>query len=180
MEGRKKESRVSMPSNALALSRLLIAERPRIVRLIATVVSGNRDAEDVAQTLWERVQGVKDHPPIVNHRAYLFRLAFNQALRYRKQTLRHEDVLAQAQLLLECKSDDFSPEHISIDREDVRKVEQAIKNLPPEIWKVLVLNRFEGVTQPEIAQRLGISVATVERYIRRALDCIAEARSDTE
>lgn len=164
-----------MPSNVAALSRLLIAERPRLLRLIRSL-GGGRDVEDIVQSLWERVQSVKDHPPILDKKAYLSRLAINQATRHLTQDQRRDTLLKQSQALLLDSDDDLTPERITMSREEIERIDRAIRGLPAEVRQVLVLSRFEGLTQPRIAERLGISLATVERHVRRALDCLAAAK----
>lgn len=64
-----------MPTNAIALSRLLIAERSSLVRWVMRIVGSELVAGDVAQSLYLRVQTVEDHPPIITERSFLFRLA---------------------------------------------------------------------------------------------------------
>jgi len=68
-----------MTTNALALTRLLIRERPSLLRLARRIVGSAPAAEDVTQTLWLRVQRIEDDPPILHKRAYLYRLATNLA-----------------------------------------------------------------------------------------------------
>ena len=69
-----------MLNNARALTRILLMERPSLLRLAERIVRDRPTAEDVTQSLWIRVQGIDDDPPIVNKRAYLFRLASNMAI----------------------------------------------------------------------------------------------------
>ncbi|WP_313436440.1 sigma factor [Novosphingobium sp.] len=68
-----------MSSNASTLTRLLLLERPSLLRLAQRIVGSAPAAEDVTQSLWFRVQRVGDDPPIVNERAFLYRLATNLA-----------------------------------------------------------------------------------------------------
>lgn len=48
-------------------------------------------------------------------------------------------------------------------------IENALGNLPPECAEVFRLNRFQGLTYPEIAKKLNVSVRTVEVRISKAL-----------
>lgn len=69
-----------MPTNAIALTRLLIAERVALVRRLRRMVGSEPVAEDLTQSLWLKVQRIDDHPPITNKRSFLFRLASNLAI----------------------------------------------------------------------------------------------------
>jgi RNA polymerase sigma-70 factor (ECF subfamily) len=55
-------------------------------------------------------------------------------------------------------------------------VQRAIEGLPPRCREVFWLCRVEGHTQPEIAQRLNISLNMVERHMIRALLDLRAAR----
>lgn len=48
-------------------------------------------------------------------------------------------------------------------------VQTAINGLPPRCREVFWLCRIEGLTQPEIARQLGITLNAVERHLIRAL-----------
>ena len=48
-------------------------------------------------------------------------------------------------------------------------------SLPERCREVFLLSRFQGLKNREIAERLHISLHTVERHIQRALRIFAEA-----
>jgi RNA polymerase sigma-70 factor (ECF subfamily) len=62
-----------------------------------------------------------------------------------------------------------SAEVIAELRERLRLLQAVIDALPPRCREVFWLFRVEGCTQPEIAQRLGVSLNMVERHVMRAL-----------
>jgi RNA polymerase sigma factor (sigma-70 family) len=55
-------------------------------------------------------------------------------------------------------------------------VQQILEALPPRCRQVFWMARIEGITQPEIARLLGISLNMVERHIMRALLDLKAAR----
>lgn len=61
---------------------------------------------------------------------------------------------------------------------DGRRMLEAIDKLPEVEREVFDLVRIQGMTQPEAAQLLGISVATVKRRLNRSLQLLTEALSD--
>ena len=54
-----------MPTNAVVLTRLLLAERASLLRLAQRILGNAPAAEDVTQSLWFRVQRIEDDPPIL-------------------------------------------------------------------------------------------------------------------
>lgn len=53
-------------------------------------------------------------------------------------------------------------------------LEKALNQIPEEASKAFRMNRFEGLTYQEIAEKTGISVRTVEVRIGRALQLLRE------
>jgi RNA polymerase sigma-70 factor (ECF subfamily) len=50
-----------------------------------------------------------------------------------------------------------------------RQLERLLAELPPLCRAVFLLQKQEGLTYEEIAEKLGISVHAVQRYLFRAL-----------
>jgi RNA polymerase sigma factor (sigma-70 family) len=60
---------------------------------------------------------------------------------------------------------------------DQMVVRAALRRLPPERREAVELAFFEGLTHPEVAERLDLPLGTVKSHIRRALDAL---RADLE
>jgi RNA polymerase sigma factor (sigma-70 family) len=69
-----------------------------------------------------------------------------------------------------------SPEQLADLQQRLEALQRIIDCLPPRCRDVFWLFRIEGLTQPEIATRLGISVNMVEKHIMRALIDLRAAR----
>jgi RNA polymerase sigma factor (sigma-70 family) len=165
-----------MPTNATALSRLVLTERLSLLRLARRIVGTGPAAEDVAQSLWLRVQRVEDDPPILNKRAYLYRLATNLALDHASGEARRASVHEEAQALLWGADHALAADRAVIAREMLQRIEVAIGGLPEQTRRIFELHRYEGLTQRALADRLGISTTAVEKHMRRAMRVLAEAR----
>lgn len=61
-----------------------------------------------------------------------------------------------------------SAEEVSALLEALEQIARLLGDLPEEIRMVFLLSRLEGKTHRAIAEQMQISVATVERYIKRA------------
>jgi RNA polymerase sigma-70 factor, ECF subfamily len=62
--------------------------------------------------------------------------------------------------------------------ERIARVQSAIELLPEERRKVFKLSRYEGLKYHEIAERLGISVKTVENQMGKALKTLRDELKD--
>ena len=54
-------------------------------------------------------------------------------------------------------------------RQRLALVEEALARLPAQCRRAFVLNRFEGLSQAEVAERMGISRQMAERHVAKAL-----------
>jgi RNA polymerase sigma factor (sigma-70 family) len=65
-----------------------------------------------------------------------------------------------------------------IARESVEQVAKALDELPERVRVAFALHRFEGLKHPAIAERLGVSVSAVEKYVIKALVHIKRCLDD--
>ncbi|WP_458836368.1 RNA polymerase sigma factor [Rhizorhabdus wittichii] len=157
------------------MSRLLIAERSSLVRWVAGIVGSEPAAEDVAQNLYLRVQGIEDHPPIVNKRSFLFRLASNLALDHLRVTRRHDELFAGDVDASHVGSAEPSAETRLLDQEKVRRIAAIVETMPLRCRQVFLLIKIDGLSVTETAARLGISQDMVRKHIRHALQLCHQA-----
>lgn len=126
-------------------------------------------AEDIVHSgfikLWENRQTLAaDTSP----RAYLYKIVDNLSI----NTLRHEKVKQQhASYLLKTTSEDISETTFnSIDLKELSSaIDAAIAELPEQMRIIFELRKFEGLKYTEIANRLNLSVKTVDTQLTRAM-----------
>lgn len=158
-----------MSNNAVALSRLLLLERSSLLRLSERILRDRPKAEDVTQSLWLRVQRIEDDPPIINKRAYLFRLATNLALDRAKADQRHGELFHEGLLSEDIADESPLADKMLLDREALSQVQSAVSELSPRCRQILHMRRVDGLPASEIADRLGISRQMVTRHIAQAM-----------
>jgi len=162
-------------SNAVALTRLLTEEREDVLRFLRRWLD-RAAAEDVAQSLYFKLIRVADDPPIENKRAFLLRLASNLATdHYRSEgrlTRLREDIAAW---LTEAPVHPDTHD-VVVSQIELQRMSAVIASLPEQTRRIFALNRFDGLTQKQIAEQLGVSGTTVEKHIRRALAAFGKAR----
>ncbi|MEG2632071.1 MAG: sigma factor-like helix-turn-helix DNA-binding protein, partial [Comamonas sp.] len=68
----------------------------------------------------------------------------------------------------------LSPEEHCILVEAICQIDRALAALPLPVKTAFLLSRLDGMRYPQIAAHMGISLATVERHMKRALlHCVA-------
>lgn len=70
-------------------------------------------------------------------------------------------------------SDVPTPEQNLMLCDRIRMVNDALGNVPVEVRVAMEMHRFGGFTLEEVAEHLGISVATAHRHVRTAMVQIA-------
>lgn len=148
---------------------------PRLWCFVKEYIRDEQDAKDVMQnvflTLWEKRDSLKAD---TNLNAYLFTLAKSQCLNY----LKHMKVVEKYSKITQAEQQEnfinyyaiskFDPEQVDIESLELL-VEDAINHLPEQCRKVFELSRYEGLKYKEIAQKMEISVKTVEAHMSNAL-----------
>lgn len=119
-------------------------------------------AEDVLQDVYlkihSRVGTVKDEEKIAS---WVFRVARN-AVTDHYRAKRPEQKLGE---LPEAPAD---PEGEDLERELRRSVRGMLEGLPPEHREALYLTEYEGLTQKELAEKLGIGLSGAKSRVQRA------------
>lgn len=59
-------------------------------------------------------------------------------------------------------------------REELRRLQSAIERLPARYREAVILAQVEGLSGPEIAQRMGITRSAVSHYLKRGLRSLAD------
>jgi RNA polymerase sigma factor (sigma-70 family) len=135
------------------------------------------EVEDLIQEVFLRLARRSDFGSIVFLDGYLFEVAASVLKdflrrRYARALDRHEEFRE------EHAPAEFSPERVLIAKESVERVAQALNDLPERVRVAFALHRFEGLKHPAIAERLGVSVSAVEKYVIKALVHIKQCLED--
>jgi len=139
---------------------------------------GNRhDAEDVAQEAVLRVLE-SGQARIGEPRAYLFETARNLATDAYRRHAGHEFVGMEAVELRPATEGD--PDAALRAARMADALEAALAELPLKCRQVFVWQRVQGLSQAEIAQRLGLTKNMVEKHMIRAMRHVRERLAHLE
>lgn len=132
------------------------------------------DIDDVVQETYRRLLRARERGTIDSPRGLLFTTARNIA----RDLFRHQvaaNTFPIAEMVDSPVYDDAPGVRETVSRrQEAEMLTLAIASLPPRCREVLLLRKFENLSQREIAQRLGISEHTVEAQLNKALHRCAD------
>jgi RNA polymerase sigma-70 factor (family 1) len=147
--------------------KLFNESRSALLRYIRRFVRSSETAKEIVQEAYLRTYRERDS--IITPRAFLFSTARNLAaneIRHRRLVERDALVSADEGLVeAQCESTEIG----FLRDERSRLIQQAIDRLPPQCRAAFTLRVFHECSYREVADRLGISVKTVEKHISRGL-----------
>ncbi|GET34905.1 DNA-directed RNA polymerase sigma-70 factor [Prolixibacter bellariivorans] len=128
-------------------------------------------SEDIVQEVFFKLWTDKGRIAIeTSVKAYLYQMVRNTSLNY----LKHKNVIKQYEIANKDESNYIgeSLDELLIGKELNAKIQAAIEKLPTERRKVFLLSRMDGLKYKEIAEKLNISIKTVENQMGKALSTL--------
>jgi RNA polymerase sigma factor (sigma-70 family) len=132
------------------------------------------DIEDFRQEVYENVLLAAETKIPDRTKPFLFMTARNLLInRLQKESVVAMEVVADLDAL-GAAADEPGPDRTAFARDMLRRLQAALDSLPPKCREALVLKRIEGLSQREIAQRMGISEQSVANHVARGVGVLAE------
>ena len=145
-------------------------------RFLRRRVADAQDLGDLVQEVYLRLLRVQDIQSVRNPLAYLYGIAAHVAsefnMRQRQGRMLYDSTVVEAMA--------ENPEPVPFNEGGgffERQVGDALAQLPANRLAVLLLERREGLSHAQIAQRLGLSVHTVKKY---SVEALAHVRASLE
>ncbi len=149
---------------------LIEQHKPELLRFLSRRVSCDEDAHDILQETFIRYAEYGTANRVDNVRAFLFRVAANLAVDYR----RSHDSRAYADLEPELadKLTDPTPlpEQRVLSLQRMTLLVQALAELHPKTREVFIMVRLKNLSYAETQFALGISQTTLIKHLNRAID----------
>lgn len=145
-----------------------------LCRFMNLYLKDHRESEenalDIFMYIWEHREDIDIR---ISFKAYLFQAARNKclnSLRKKRDTVSLDEVATTLK----------EKEDTSLEVEELNNlIEEAVMALPEKCREVFVNSRIENLTNQEIAEKMQLSVKTVEAQITKALKRIKEHLGDT-
>ena len=134
-----------------------------------------RDAADVVdlrQDIYERVLLGARHGLPAQAGQFVYTVARNHLInRAKRARIVSFDVVADLDAI--SGNDVLDPERQLLAREELRRIQVGLEQLPPRCREVVLLRKIRGLSTRETANELGIGVDTVEKQVTLGMRALA-------
>ncbi len=163
----------------LSFEKLFFEFYPGLLRYAESLVRKSEIAEEVVQDVFYNVWKNRESIRITQSwKSYLYRAIYNNSMMFLRK-VRREISLEEA--LFPEKEGSIPDPFQELEYQEVSKVvADTIGHLSERTREIFLLNRQEGLKYREIAERLSISVKTVEANMGKALSALRKSMEKYE
>lgn len=150
-----------------------------LLRYVNARLNSWTESRDVVQQAYVRLLGLDQSKEVNDLCAYLYRTAVNIA----NDRLRERGVRQRAQHLVlfeQTARENPTPERWWIAAQERESMERAVTQLPPKCRMAFTLVELEDRPLEVVAEHMGIKVASVREFVRRAYAHLAKALAHPE
>jgi len=157
------------PERSRWFARQILPHEPVLRAWLNRRLASDLEADDVIQEAYTILASKKSVDDIHNPKAYLFQTAYSLLVRH-VQRSQIVSIRAVADLeRLDLAAEVATPEQVLIDRDELHRLAEFIADMPGKTQEAFVLRRVHGLSQREIAERMGVSENTVEKHIVKGI-----------
>jgi len=157
-----------------SVDELVAREYAAVWRFLRRLGVPTTEVDDAAQRVFARVLGQGGRIQAGSERAYLMRAAFRAALE--QQRAKQRWLSREAAIDVDETSSSLpAPDQTLAQLEDLRLLDRALAQLPPDLRAVFTLSELEELTFSEIALALELPRGTVASRVRRAKERFTQA-----
>jgi len=156
-----------------------MARRPSLIRFFAARAPSQAVAEDLVQELYLKLASRSESVEAENPTALLYRIALNllrdRARSETRAAARDADWRGahHATVAGEDVADDAPADEAVASRQRLRRLVEAVAELPPQMQRAFTLHKLDGLSHAETARTMGVSVKSVEKHVSAALGRLA-------
>lgn len=155
--------------------REILPHEAALVRFLSRRRASPTEVQDLRHDIYVRVLEAAERQRPLTPKAFLFSVARHLLIdRARRERIVSIDLRADLDGL-NLLIDELSPERRATGREQLQRLTELLGQLPVRCREVVWMRRVEDLPQKEIARRLGIAEATVEKHLVRGIRMLADA-----
>ncbi|MBN9588952.1 MAG: hypothetical protein BGN85_00600 [Alphaproteobacteria bacterium 64-11] len=152
---------------ALWLGRYVLPHEQQLRAWLRRRRLGGLETDDVIQETYTRLMAMENVDHVHDAKSYTFQVAGSVVIDHLRR-MKVIPIFSVPELdYLDVVSEEPSPERLTIDRDELHRLAEMIASLPGKVRDVFTLRRVHGLSQHEVAQRLGLSESTVEKHMAR-------------
>ena len=138
-------------------------------------ITSNAESEEIVQDvfikLWNSRSSLDEKKSL---EGYLFMITRNTLFNYNRKTINEESLeLTLLGSMEESMQYNIEDELVAADLQEF--IDKLIEQMPAQRKKIFQMSREEGLSNADIAERLGISIKAVERAMTLALKFLRES-----
>ena len=160
--------------------REILAHEASLVRYLFRTWPHRQEVFDLRQDVYVRVYEAAAKARPQAPKSFLFATARHLITdRIRRKRIVSIDTVGDLDAL-NVMVEDISPEQRISAYEELRRLAEAIDQLPPRCREVVWLRRVDELAQKDVAFRLGITQKVVEKHVMKGMKLLAAALFRTE
>lgn len=160
---------------AIWLARHVLPNEPALRAWLGRRPLAGLEVDDIVQETYAILAALDRVDHILNARTYMFEVAKSVVLRaLRRSRVVAFEALAEAETL-DPPSADPSPETVAADRQELSRIAALIAGLPAKCREAFTLRKVHGLSQREVALRMGVSENTVEKHVGKGIGVLMNA-----
>lgn len=165
--------------DVLAFDEIYRRYSKRLYLFVFGIIKSKKDAEDVVQEvfvkIWENRSKIKQY---LSFQSYLFTIAHNTTISLLRNKMKDDKFIENIKLLQYSEKGDSVQAEIEFNELN-KKLQTSLNSLPERQRQVYLLSREEGLSYKQIAEKLEISINTVENQMVKALKFLRERLKDS-
>ena len=167
------QRRIALYEDIKAYEELYYLLQDHLERFCFSIVKSREAAEEIVSDVFIKLWQIRTRlGEIANLKVYLFTITKNFSINYIHKNYKNVPVSLD-QVEIEPMVAIGNPEELYISAEMVLRIQQAIRELPPQCRLIFHLVREDGMKYKEAAEVLNISVLTVRNQLAIAVRKIA-------
>ncbi len=147
---------------------------PALMRFLRRNWRDSAEFVDLRQDIYVRIYDAAREALPLQTKAFLFATARNHLINRAKRSRVISIELVADLESLSVAVDAITPDRHATASEELRRVQAGLERLPPRCREVIVLRKVEGLSQREVAARMGIGEDTVERQMVHGMRALVD------